>query len=127
MVSVKIKEKNAISAPVIIAPITLVATKVIAKSITDVKIAPKIPVKRTDRIGQTHPLMFVPDKFAETAKTTARYTTATPKTTHKNAGVTVITAVVLKIAAIIPTIMLPTIANIEQFVLQVQIDIFFTS
>ena len=50
-VEVKIKVKNARSNPVIIAPIMLVAAKVIAKRITENKTVPRTPVKRTERIG----------------------------------------------------------------------------
>ena len=44
-------------APVIIAPIILVATNSIAKSITDNKIAPKIPVSRVVKIGHIQEIL----------------------------------------------------------------------
>ena len=126
-VSVNIKEKNAISAPVIIEPITLVALKVIPKSTTDVKIAPKIPVNKTDKTGQTQAFRVAPEKLADVIRLIARYTTATPKTTHKNAGVTVITAVARRTAAIMPIMTLAVMATTEQLDLHEHIDIFFTS
>ena len=126
-VSKKIKEANANKAPVIIAPIMLVATKVIPKSITDVTIAPKIAVNKTVKTGQIQLFCAMPEKLADFTKIIARYKTAIPKTTHKNAGVKVITAVVRKTAAIIPIITLAITATTEQFDLQKQTDIFFTS
>ena len=51
-----------------------------------------------------------------------------PKTTHKNAGVTVITAVMRRNAVIIPIIILVTIAINGQLILQLQLYIeLFTS
>ena len=40
-----------------IAPIMLVATNSIAKSIMDAKIAPKMPVSKIERIGHKHILI----------------------------------------------------------------------
>ena len=112
-VEVMNKEKKNKSAPVIIAPITLVAANVTARRTTDNKIAPKIPA----RINESGALMqlLLPQQFwlAATARFTARYTTAIPKTTHKNAGVTVITAVILKSVVTIPIIILAAMANKE--------------
>jgi len=45
-VDVIISEKNVNNAPVIIAPITLVAAKLIARSTNDVRIVPSIPVSK---------------------------------------------------------------------------------
>ena len=50
-VSAIIREKKKPSAPAIIAPIVLVAAKVMPKRISDVRIVPNIPVKRTDILG----------------------------------------------------------------------------
>lgn len=114
---VTISEKNASNAPVMIAPITLVAANVIAKRTIDVKIAPSIPTKITDRLLHTHPDLRI---TGDTASNIARYTTAMPKTTHKNAGVTVITALNCRNAVIIPIIILATMARPAQSLLQVQ-------
>ena len=101
-----------------IAPIMLVATNVIARSTTDVKIAPSMPISKRDKIGQIQPLLF--EHWVETAvaKAIIRKATATPKATHKNAGVRAIVAVMLRNAVTIPTITLAIIAKVEQFVLQ---------
>ena len=113
-----IKDTKPKSAPVIIAPIILVATKVIARSTTEVKIAPKTPVSKRDKTGHIQPLLVVLWAEADVAKATIRKATATPKVTHKNAGVRVIVAVMRRNAVTIPTIMLATIDSAEQLVLQ---------
>ena len=95
----------------------LVATNSIARRTTESNIVPRIPASNAvtilHRFSQ-HPLR----KSADETRVTARYATATPKTTHKNAGVRVITAVILKNAVIIPIIRLATIAITVQLVLQ---------
>ena len=50
---VTVNVKNSNSNPVMIAPIMLVATNSIAKSITEVRIVPRIPVKRADKTRHT--------------------------------------------------------------------------
>lgn len=116
---VMIKEKNKSKAPVIIAPIILVATNSIAKSITDVRIVPRIPVRKTDREGQrqVRGVLFTLRESVPTAKTVSRYTTDIPSNTHKNAGVRVITAVIRSRIVIIPMIMLAPIPRIGQVAL----------
>ena len=52
----RVKKRSA--APVIIAPITLVAANSIAKRITDVKIVPRIPTISTGRLAHTHSDFF---------------------------------------------------------------------
>lgn len=126
-VEVIVNEKKVKSAPVIIAPIMLVATNSIAKRITASKIVPSMPVRITDKIG--HMQLRLPLFLTVTAiRITARYTTAIPKTTHKNGAVTVITALKRRNAVIIPIIILAIIANPAQFVLQSQLilNIFIT-
>ena len=95
------------------APKTLAAGNVIANSTIERRIVPNIPARTSDKgvSIQLHNLRHL--KLAATAKFTARYTTAIPKRTHKNAGVTVITAVIVSKVAIIPTIALAPIANNE--------------
>jgi hypothetical protein len=64
----------------------------------------------------------------DTTGVIARYTIPTPNKTHKNAGVTVITAVKRRNAVIIPMIILAAIAKKEQeFLLQQKVANFFTS
>lgn len=125
-VDVSIKDKNAKRPPVIIAPIILVATKSMASSTTDNKIAPKIPVTSADKTAHIQ-LFLALGRWAIDVeiRTIARYTTAIPSTTHKNASPTVITAVMRKKAVIIPIIMLTTIAKNGQVILQLHIN--FTS
>ena len=49
-----------------------------------------------------------------------------PRTTHKNAGVRVITAVMRRKAVIIPIIILAAIANNGQLILQLQLYISYS-
>jgi hypothetical protein len=116
--SVNIKEKNPINAPEIIVPIILVVAKVIPKRIKDVNTAPKIAVNKTERTGQRQLFTAMLENLADVNKIIARYTVATPKTTHKNAGVKVITAVVRRTAPIAPKIILTITATTEQLDLQ---------
>jgi hypothetical protein len=62
-------------------------------------------------------------------RTVPRYTTAIPKTVHKNAGVTVIAAVILRKAVMMPTTRLIISATVVQEFLHEQsdVDIVFTS
>lgn len=108
------------------APITLVAANVIPRRITDVRIVPKMPVRKADNPEQTQLRVVLPLSI-DAPRVIARYTTAIPKRTHKNAGVNVITAVMLRKAAIIPIITLAIIAIPVQFGLQLQfkLDIYF--
>lgn len=125
-VSANIKEEKAKSKPVIIAPIILVAANVIANRTTDVNIAPNIPVNNTDKMGQIQFLTVTQREDADTAKSIARYTTAIPKATHKNAGVTVIVAVIVRNAVTTPIRILAIIATTEQLDLQQQNDIHYS-
>ena len=65
-VEVTIRVKNAISAPTIIAPIILVAANSIARSMSEIRIVPRIPIRRMDTMEHTHRLMpeahTLPDK-----------------------------------------------------------------
>ena len=108
--------------PVKIAPITLVATKVIAKRIIERSTEPRIPASKTGIILHKHFLNPVLRSNIEDIRRIARYTIATPRTTHKNAGVTVITAINLSIAVTIPRIMLATTEYTKQLFLQQQFN-----
>ena len=122
--SVSVNEKNRINAPVIIAPIMLVATNSIARSITDVRIVPSMLIRSPLSVAHLQLLSkFLPVKV-DTKSVTARYTTAIPKTTHKNAGVTVIAAVIVRNAVIIPSMMLAAVDNNKQLFLQLQPKLF---
>ena len=72
-VEVKSIVKNARSAPVIIAPIMLVAANVTPKRTIDNKTVPKIPVIRTERVGhkQLRRVSQLQDKDVDN-KSTAR-------------------------------------------------------
>lgn len=119
------------SNPVITAPGILVAANSTAKSTTESSTVPIIALRSTDRIvliqQGAFPLQHLSD--VDVRSTTARYTTAMPKTTHKKAGVTVIAAVILRNAVMIPTAMLIMSAAVVQVFLHEQsdIDILFTS
>ena len=102
----------------------LVAANVIPKRIKEVSTAPKIAVNRTEITGQIQLFVLIFENLVDNINNSARYTVAIPKTTHKNAGVKVITAVVASTAPIAPKIMLAITAITEQLDLQEQKDIF---
>lgn len=104
----------------------LVAAKVTPRRITDVSIVPRIPAKNAFRFLQQQ----VASRDSETGVTRVkpRKPTAIPNNTHKNAGVSVITPVKLKIAAITPIIILAITDLPMQLNSQLQvIIIYFTS
>ena len=78
------------NSPDIIAPAMLVAANVIPRRITAVKTVPRIPASRVYKPRQQ--TFLSGHAVIDVKRTTPRYTTAIPKRTHKNAGVTVITA-----------------------------------
>ncbi len=95
----------------------LVATNSMARRTTESNIVPRTPASNAVIIlhkFSQHPLR----KTADETRVIARYTTAIPKSTHKNAGTSVITAVILRKAVIIPIIRLATTAITVQLVLQ---------
>lgn len=109
------------SAAVIIVPIMLVAAKVIPKRTTDARIVPRIPVSRTGTVRHMQHRMPVTRKMVDAISSTARYTTAIPKRTHRKAGVTVITAVIARKPVITPIIRLAITARPVQLVLRPQL------
>ena len=116
-VDVTVREKKNKSAPARTAPITLVAVNSIASRTIDNKIVPRIPASRVVIIVHKLPQHTL-RKSAALMSVTARYTTATPRSTHKNAGVTVIAAVMFKRAATMPIITLTITAKRVQLNLQ---------
>ena len=120
------REKKKRRNPVIIAPNTLVAAKVIPRRITAVRIVPKIPARNSLKLRQQ--LVFS-ELWQEVKRTIPRKPTAIPNNTHRNAGVTVINAVNRKNAAKIPIITLAIMDFAVQLILQSQFDklIYFTS
>lgn len=129
-VSVRVREKNNKSNPVITAPIILVATNSIAKSIIENNTVARIDISSTVRIDFIqHGKLLQHMIDTEAISNSPRYTTAIPKSTHKNAGVTVMAAVIRRKAAIIPTVMLAMRATVvhEPLQLQSDVDIFITS
>lgn len=123
---IKSEKKNS-KRPVIIAPITLVAAKVMPRRITDVKIVPRMAVRNVVRLPQQSSALKL--RSAEVRRLMPRNPTAIPKRTHKNAGVIVIRAVKRKIAARTPIIMLAITDFTVQLNVQSQFDvvIVFTS
>ncbi len=121
-------EKKRSNAPVIIAPITLVAAKVTAKRTTDARIVPKTPVINTGRILQIHLLSPFSLSAGEIPKSNPKNTTAIPPVTHKKAGATAMVAVIVKIAVTKPIIILAKIASvIQRFLLHPQAKFVITS
>lgn len=110
-----------------IAPITLVAANDIDNNISEVRIVPRIPIINAENAGHLQRVSSDLSLFFVPTKASARYTTAIPNTTHKNAGVTVITAEKVRNAVIIPMIMLATTAIPVQSILhpQFEFDIIF--
>jgi len=117
--TVIMREKKNSSAPVIIAPIMLVAAKVMARSITEVKIVPKIPIKRAVMLLQIQQLRLALPR-TNTKKERANAPTAIPNTTHKNTGGTVMVAVMVKNAVTIPIKTLAITARQVQLILGLQ-------
>lgn len=115
------KKKNR-SAPVRIAPIILVAANSMASRTMESNTVPRIPASSALTI--LHKLSQHPRrKRAAETRIMARYTTAIPRSTHKNAVVRVIAAVILRKAAIIPIIRLVTTAITVQPGLQLLHDV----
>ena len=127
-VSVRVRKNDRSSSPVITAPMMLVATNSIASSITAKRIVARMAPSRIESVVRIQQGRQLLQQLIDTVvrSTTARYTTAMPKTTHKNAGVTVMAAVILRNAAIIPTAMLTIRATVVQVLLHEQslLDIF---
>ena len=113
-----IRVKKRRSRPVIIAPIILVAAKVIASKITAVKIVPKIPVKKIGRTEQIHSLVEEERESAAEIRATPKYKTAIPNSTHKNAGVTVMVAVIAKTVVTTPITTLAKTDKMPQLLLK---------
>lgn len=114
------KVKNARSNPAKIAPRMLVAAKVIPRRMIDIRIVPKIPKSNVFTEEQKHPSPLEEYVPPEVAMSIARYTTAIPRSTHKNAGVMVIVAIKVSIPAITPMMIAATIAMLVHCALQRQ-------
>ena len=101
-VSVRVRVKNRKNNPVMIAPTTLVVTKVKPKRIADRSMVPNMAIRSLDR--ELHTQLSSQVKFvrADTKSTMGRYTTPIPKLTQKKAVPTVKTPVILRNAVIIP-------------------------
>ena len=127
-VSVRVRKNDSKRRPVITAPTTLVAANSTASSTTAKRIVARMAPKSTERVVFIQQGAQLSQQFMDTVarSTTPRYTTAMPNTVHKNAGVTVIAAVILRNAAIIPTAMLMIRATVVQVFLHEQslFDIF---
>lgn len=94
MTDVIISEKEKKSAPTKIAPITLVATNVMSRRITENNIVPNMPIDKANN-GVQVLLQVVPFWTNVVEKSvTARYRTAMPKATIEKIGVKVITPVI---------------------------------
>lgn len=118
-----ISANEAISAPVMTAPTTLVATNSIASSKTDVSVVPSIPTNSAVTFEQAQRRVMAAHEFV-VKKVITKKPIAIPKTTHKNAGVAVISPIIRKIAAVIPSIRLPKTAKNVQSNLYTQLVVF---
>ncbi len=84
-----IRAKKPTARPVMMAPIMLVAAKVMPKRIRAVMIVPATPKMKIGRASQMHDRL---PSLRVTVRRTAGYTTPMPKSTQKNAAVGAITA-----------------------------------
>ena len=98
-VAVRVRERKKRRTPTKIALTVLVAVMPTAKRINANSAVPKVPINKV-KSGAQQPELLRPVVLT---KVRARYPTAIPKATQRNAGVTVITPVICKNAAIIPT------------------------
>jgi hypothetical protein len=109
----------------------LVATNSIARNTTDRSTVARILPRRTGSVLLRQQGAFRSQHLTkdDVTRTTARYTTATPKSVHEKAGVIVMVAVILRKAVIIPIIRLIITATVVHTFLQEQseFDIYFTS
>ncbi|MBR2715655.1 MAG: hypothetical protein IKB73_05565 [Ruminococcus sp.] len=114
-----IKERDSSNSPTNTAPKALVAGNVMPSNITEIRIAPIIPAMNAEIIDFEH--LGVSYRLSdEMIYAVKRYTTAIPKTTHKNAGVTVIIPVIVSTALTIPITTLEAIAIIKHSFLLLQ-------
>ena len=118
-VAVMISEKKNKSTPVRIAPTILVATNGIANKTTENSTVPTIPLSKEFTVFAVQDAAVASVSNAFTSRI-AKYATATPNVTHKNAGVTVMTAMMRKKAATTPIIRLTTTAMLVHVFLQPQ-------
>ena len=130
-VSVSVRKKENRSKPVITAPKMLVAANSTASKITASSIVAIIAPRSTDIVVLKQQSILPAQHLKDVAarSITSRYTTAIPKTVHRNAGVTVIAAVILRKAVMIPiTILIISAADVQVFLHeQSDVDILFTS
>ena len=107
----------------IIAPIMLVAANSTARSTIAKKIVAIIATRSTESTELMQQAILLLQQFTDAIviRRIARYTTAMPKTTHKNAGVTVIAAVIVRNAVMMPTTMLTMSATVVQVFLHAQL------
>ena len=124
----RVSDKKNNKSPVIIAPTTLVAANWIARRTTEKRAVPRI-AKRFSASAEQAQEESVRRAVAADKSVTARYATAMPSATHKNAGVTLITAVIVRNAVIIPIIKLEITAKTPHSILLLQLkaDTDFTS
>ena len=99
----------------------LVAANVMARRITAARIVPSIPIKMAFKLAQKHLHLDAGVDSADAKYETPRYTTAIPNNTHKNAGVTVIVAVMVRRVVTAPRIILAITASTTQLNLQLHI------
>lgn len=130
-VSVSVRKNANRSRPVKTAPKMLVAGNSTASNKTASSTVAIIAARRTAIIVLMQQGALPPQHLNDVAvrRIVLRYTTAIPKTVHKNAGVTVIAAVILRKAVMMPTTRLIISATVVQEFLHEQsdVDIVFTS
>ncbi len=117
------RAKKPTARPVMMAPIMLVAAKVMPKRRRAVIIVPATPTMKIGTASQMH--LRLPPLWETDKRTTAGYTTLMPKSTQKNAAVGAITAKKRKNAAMMATITLAVILMMVQvlFLSQQQFNI----
>jgi len=116
-VVVSVRDRKNSNTPAMMAPKILVAAKPTPSRMTAESAVPKMPVRTAVAVLQMQALL---DSVPDEANSTARYTTAMPRATHKNAGVIVMVAVKVRAAAIMPIMKLAMAASVTQLHVQLQ-------
>lgn len=100
----RVRVKNKKNKPVIIAPVTLVVTKVKPKRIAEKRIVNKMERSSPDKALHTQRAESVKFTKADTIRIMGRYTTPIPNATQKKAVPIVNTPVILRNAVTMPII-----------------------
>ena len=116
-------ENAANNTPTTMAPITLVAAKVIPKRMTEVSRVTRIPKIKSPSVLQRHSFERVRPQTRALAKSKTRNPKAIPKVTQRKAGVNVMTAVKRSTPATTPMMIDAANAKTEQSTRRLQLQL----